>query len=71
MNDPGRVYEFDTNTLLADLQAMLEHSGIDVREQTPAGVWWFHTDEAGDAIASSVTDLFGRLVRMNLREIEQ
>jgi hypothetical protein len=71
MNHGGRVYELDTDLLLADLQAMLRRNGIDVREGPPAGVWWFHSDEAADAIGRQTTELFGRIIAANLREIEQ
>jgi hypothetical protein len=71
MKHGGRVYELDTDALLAKLQAMLRQNGIDVREQIPAGVWWFHSDQRRDAIGRRLTEIFGQMVSESLREIEQ
>ena len=71
MKHGGRVYELDTDALLADLQAMLLQHGMDVREQTPAGVWWFHSNEDGDAIGRRATEMFRQILAEHLREIEQ
>jgi hypothetical protein len=71
MNHERRVYELDSDAVLANLQAMLRQSGIEVREQIPAGVWWFHSEQRRDAIERRLTEIFGQIVSESLREIQQ
>jgi hypothetical protein len=69
---PRRVYELDTDGLLADLMARLADEGFDVVEQIPVGVWWIATEPGGKAdLCEQLGRLFQRLVTERLREVEQ
>jgi hypothetical protein len=71
MNERLRVYELDTDELMAQVESTLVQRGYDVREQIPAGVWWFRTDAEPEAAAEEIAGLFRDLVVAHLRTVEQ
>lgn len=65
------VYELDTDTILAALQRKLLEDGVDVREQTPAGIWWFHTAQDKADVCRRTAEAFRQVMAGHLAEVEQ
>ncbi|HLJ66674.1 MAG TPA: hypothetical protein VKX16_04875 [Chloroflexota bacterium] len=71
MNEQQNVFELDVDDMMAELERLLTDRGYEVREQVPAGVWWFRTDRVLDETAGDIAVALEQSVRSNLRVIEQ
>ncbi len=71
MNEDLTVYELDTDDIMRTVETELPERGYDVREQVPAGVWWFATDKDPETVAAEIGDLFRTLIVDRLRRIER
>jgi hypothetical protein len=71
MNEDLNVYELDIDAVMSDLESVLTDRGYDVREQVPAGVWWFKTDKSASETSGEIGRLVHELVTRRLRSVEQ
>lgn len=69
MNEELNVYELDTDALMTDIEEELTIRGYDVREQVPAGVWWFRTEKMRDEACQEIGALFERMVQSRLHPV--
>ena len=71
MNEEGNVFELDIDDMMAEVERVLIDEGYDVREQVPAGVWWFRTDRGRDETTRDIVRALERALQESLRTIER